>query len=467
MAIAKTLVAVAAACVIGAAALFALARRPAIDAISRPAPASFDPALVARGAQLASAGNCTSCHTVPGGLPYAGGLAVATTFGTIYSTNITPDYETGIGAWSQQAFARALRNGVDRAGHHLYPVFPYDHFALLEDADIAALYAFFMTREAVHATAPANEIPFPLNQRVVIAGWKLLFLRSGPYQPDPAQSSAWNRGAYLVNGLAHCGACHTPRNALGAEKNDPFAGGETEGWTAYALNASSPAPVPWDADALRFYLRNGWHEDHGIARGPMAPVIDNIAALSDTDLAAISTYLADILGRPSEERRRRAQALLARVRGAAGDESASAEGSETAGQDGSAAKQGAGAPIYQAACAPCHQSRRPLPFGGINLSLSTGPSGPNARNVMNVVLWGLPPREGERSPMMPSFAAALSDEQLTDLLNHVRSHFSDKPVWRDLDTDVRQARRGRQPVAVSPAHGLDPATAVISQGETR
>src|SRR5438270_3548083 len=266
---------IAIAAIAGAIGVAAIVWRPAMAAIEPPAPQSFDSALVKRGRDLAAIGNCNDCHTVRDGHDFAGGLAVPTPFGTIYSTNITPDAETGIGRWSEAAFRRAMREGVDRRGRHLYPAFPYDHFTLVSDDDDKALYAFFMTREPVRAKAPANDLSFPLNFRPVIAAWKLLYFRPGPYRPDPAQSEAWNRGAYLVEGLAHCGACHTPRNALGAEKKrERFTGGEAEGWTAYALNESSPAPVPWDGAALHHYLRNGWQDMHGIARGPMAPVIE-------------------------------------------------------------------------------------------------------------------------------------------------------------------------------------------------
>src|SRR5262245_41178237 len=216
--------------------------------ITRPDPKGLDPALVKRGADLASIGNCNTCHTAPGGRPFAGGLGFSTPFGVIYSTNITPDTPTGIGSWSEAAFRRALREGVGRDGSHLYPVFPYDHFTLLNDDDVRALYAYFMTREPVRAAAPANELSFPFNFRLAIAAWKLLYFRSGSYRPDATQSVAWNRGAYLVEGLAHCGACHTPRNSFGAETKPRFAGGEAEGWTAYALNDASPAPVPWNAE---------------------------------------------------------------------------------------------------------------------------------------------------------------------------------------------------------------------------
>src|SRR3954453_10117792 len=211
----------------GAVAAFAMVWRPAIAAIEPPAPQSFDPALVKRGRALAATGNCADCHTTRGGKDFAGGLPVPTPFGTIYSSNITPDPETGIGRWSEAAFRRAMQSGVDREGRHLYPTFPYDHFTNVSDDDNRALYAFLMTRRPVRATPPEDQLSFPLNQRAVIAGWKLLFLRHDTYRPDSTKSAACNRGAYLVEGLAHCGAGHPPRNVLGAERSRAaFAGGD-------------------------------------------------------------------------------------------------------------------------------------------------------------------------------------------------------------------------------------------------
>ena len=242
-------------------------------------------------------------------------LPVPTPFGTIYSSNITPDAETGIGRWSEAAFRRAMRSGVDRDGQHLYPTFPYDHFTNVSDEDDRALYAYLMTRQPVRAPARENQLSFPLDQRVVIAGWKLLFLRRGTYQPDSTKSAEWNRGAYLVEGLAHCGACHTPRNALGAERaSAPFAGGDVDNWHAYAINAQSPAPVPWDADALFAYLRDGWHPDHGVARGPMAEVVSNLSSVPDSDVRAIATYMAGVFGAPTPDRKRRGEEVLAQVK---------------------------------------------------------------------------------------------------------------------------------------------------------
>ena len=411
----------------GAVAAFAIAWRPAIAAIDPPTPQSFDAALVKRGRDLAAIGNCNDCHTVRGGKNFAGGLPVPTPFGTIYSSNITPDAETGIGRWPEAAFRRAMRSGVDRDGQHLYPTFPYDHFTNVTDEDDQALYAYLMTRQPVHAPARANQLAFPLDQRFVIAGWKLLFLRRGTFQPDSAQSAEWNRGAYLVEGLAHCGSCHTPRNALGAERaTAQFAGGDVDNWHAYAINAQSPAPVPWDADALFAYLRDGWHPDHGVARGPMAEVVSNLSSVPPSDIRAIAIYMAGVFGAPTPDRKRRGEAVLAQVR----SPSVPAPKADAV-----------GAAIYAAACATCHETGRTLPYGGVNLALSTAIAGPDPRNVANIVLSGVRPVEGERSPIMPGFAASMNDGQVTALLNYLRARFSSQPAWTDVDRTVEDARR--------------------------
>jgi mono/diheme cytochrome c family protein len=418
---------VAALVVAGAVAAIVMAWRPAIAAIDPAAPPSFDDALVKRGRDLAAIGNCSTCHTTRGGRDFAGGLPVPTPFGTIYSSNITPDADTGIGRWPEDAFRRAMRSGVDRDGRHLYPTFPYDHFTHVSDEDDRALYAFLMTRQPVHAVARANQLPFPLDRRLVIAGWKLLFLRRDTYQPDPAKSAEWNRGAYLVEGLAHCGACHTPRNALGAERTSAsFAGGEADNWSAYAINAQSPAPVPWTADALFAYLRHGWDPDHGTARGPMAEVVGNLSDVPDSDVRAIATYMAGVFGAPTEDRKRRAEDVLAQVKSPAPPASQTSS---------------AGAAIYAAACATCHETRRPLPYGGVNLALSSALSGPDARNAANIVLSGVRPVEGERSPIMPAFASSMSDAQIAALLSYLRSRFSNQTPWTGVEKTVEDARR--------------------------
>ena len=408
----------------GAVAAFAIAWRPAMAAIDPPAKQSFDPALVKRGRELAALGNCNSCHTARGAKNFAGGLPVPTPFGTVFSSNITPDPETGIGRWPEEAFRRAMRSGVDRDGRHLYPTFPYDHFTNVSDDDDRALYAFLMTREAVRAPARQNQLSFPFNQRPVIAGWKLLFLRPGAYKPDATRSAEWNRGAYLVEGLAHCGACHTPRNALGAEQSTAsFAGGDVDNWRAYPINAQSPAPVPWDADALTAYLRDGFHPDHGTARGPMAEVVSNLSAVPASDVRAIAAYMADIFGVPSPVRKLQGETVLAQAK------SATAPPPESE-----------GAKIYAGACAGCHDSGRPPPYGGIHLGLSTAISADDPRNLANIVLSGVRPVEGERSPIMPGFAASMNDREVAALLGYLRARFGRQP-WSDLERTVAEARR--------------------------
>ena len=413
--------------VAGAIAAFALAWRPAIAAIGPPAPQSFDTALVRRGRDLAAIGNCNDCHTVRGGKAFAGGLPVPTPFGTIFSSNITPDAETGVGRWSEAAFRRAMRSGVNREGQHLYPTFPYDHFTNVTDADDQALYAYLMTRQPVRAPARENQLSFPLDHRFVIAGWKLLFLRRGTYQPDSTQTAEWNRGAYLVEGLAHCGACHTPRNALGAERaSAPFAGGDVDNWHAYAINGRSPAPVPWDADALFAYLRDGWHTDHGVARGPMTQVVSNLSSVPESDIRAIATYMAGVFGAPTPDRKRRGEEVLAQVKSSP----APVPPANTA-----------GASIYAAACATCHESGRALPYGGVNLALSTAISSPDPRNAANIVLSGVRPVEGERSPIMPGFADSMDDGQISALLNYLRARFSNQPAWTGVEKTIENVRR--------------------------
>jgi mono/diheme cytochrome c family protein len=273
----------------------ALAWRPAIAPIDPPAKASFSAELIAKGEVLAGAGYCAVCHTRQGGQLFAGGYPMPTPFGTIYSTNITPEPETGIGRWSLEAFTRAMHEGISRDGSHLFPAFPYDHFTKVWDDDVKALYAYLMTRPPVRTPALANTIPFPLNIRVFQEGWKILSFRSGRFEPVAGKSVEWNRGAYLALGLSHCGACHTPRNLLGAEKTgDAYAGAVVDNWIAPPLTAANPAPVPWTQEELRSYLRNGMSVLHGTTAGPMSPVVHGLAALPESDVQAIATYFADI-----------------------------------------------------------------------------------------------------------------------------------------------------------------------------
>jgi mono/diheme cytochrome c family protein len=411
---------------------YALIRQPDIPPIASPDRASFATTEIARGAELAAVGDCAVCHTMQSGRPFAGGRAVATPFGRIHATNITPDAATGIGGWSLAAFRRAMRDGVDRAGRHLYPVLPYPHFTRATDVDIAAMYAFLMTRAPVRQATPPNALPFPFNVRALLAGWNVLFLRQGEFQPDPTKDAEWNRGAYLVEAIGHCGACHTPHNLLGAEKNDQaLAGGEAEGWDAPALQVGSPAPLAWNADALATYLHTGFQAGHGAAAGPMAPVTQQLASAPDADIHAIAVYIASRMP-PAPAVPTPAAAAATPAPPAIGN----ARGSDAQGADAQAVS------MFNGACGACHAADAPMTRGGApTLALSTAVHAPTARNVVDLILHGLPWREGHAGPYMPAFADALTDAQVAVLVAYVRARYSDLPPWPDIEASVREARR--------------------------
>jgi len=417
-----------------AAAAFVLIWRPAITPIAPPPTGSFSPERVADGGRLALVGDCNVCHTRPGGALFAGGRALPTPFGTLYSSNITPDARTGIGSWSQPAFVRAMREGVKRDGALIYPAHPYDHFTLLTDTDLAALYAFLMTRRPIEAATPASDLRFPFNHRALLAGWNLLFLRAGAYRPDPAQSAEWNRGAYLTEGAGHCGACHTPRNLMGAEEQDrAYAGGVAEGWYAPALNQNSPALVPWTAASLFTYLRNGREAEHGIAGGPMADVVQNLRQAHEDDVRAIAVYVASLMVRPPPERSTHVRDLIAKT------ERDSVERREAIAR---AQVNDLGEIIYAAACALCHEPwiRNPPQNAGRNLALQTAVAAPDPANFIYTVLTGIHPLDDPSHTIMPDFAGALTNAQIVDLARYVRRTFSDQPAWNDLAAAVADAR---------------------------
>jgi len=381
----------------------------------------FDPSDIERGEMLAMIGDCSACHTAPGGADYAGGFGLPTPFGTIYSTNITPDPQTGIGAWSFEAFDRAMRQGIDRQGRHLYPAFPYDYFAKTTEPDMRALYAYFMTREPVVAADKENELPFPFSFRPMLAGWKLLFLDSAPFSPDPALDDEENHGAYLAASLGHCGACHTPRNLLGAVvRSQRFQGGIAEGWDAPPLGVHSIAPVAWQLDDYADYLFDGWSESHGIAGGPMTAVADHLYEADEDDVFAIAAWLAAITPQQDKEERKSLIAAAGQLdwpNGTVFDEELPTD----------ELKQGQN--LFAANCSKCHKQRlaRSQP---VSLALSYAVNAPSPQNLFNVVRQGIQPPQGSASRKMA--AVTLSDEELALVAGYVRWHFSDAPAWNDL-----------------------------------
>jgi mono/diheme cytochrome c family protein len=388
--------------------------QPSIAPAPPPPRSAFAPEQIVRGATLAAVGDCAVCHTTSGGHPYAGGRGVPTPFGIIYATNITPDPETGIGAWSEDAFRRAMRDGISRDGTHLYPVLPYPHFTRATDEDIAAIYAFLMTRPPVRQATPPNHLPFPLNHRMLLAGWNLLYLQPGVWQPDPTHDAEWNRGAYLTQAIGHCGACHTPHNAMGAERRgEALSGGVAEDWYAPPLQASSPAGVPWTQEALSTYLRTGFQAQHGAAAGPMTAVTDELAAVPDADIGAIATYIAS--GMPTATR----QPDL-----------------PLAGNDPAAHA------LFAGACGGCHGIDAPMILRGApRLTLGTAVNAPTPQGVIEMILNGIPAREGKAAPYMPGFAAVLTDAQIADLAAYLRATYSSGAPWQDLPNVVAKARQ--------------------------
>jgi nicotinate dehydrogenase subunit B len=398
----------------------------AIAPIAPPDPSVYAAATIARGAELAALGNCAVCHTSDGGALNAGGRPIETPFGVVHATNITPDVATGIGAWSYPAFERAMREGIHRDGRHLYPAFPYTHFAKATDADLQALYAYLMAQAPAKTAIPDNRLAFPFNLRPLLAGWNALFHQADAYEPDTTKSELWNRGAYLVEGLGHCGACHSPRNALGAERaNAHLAGGFAEGWEAPPLTTLARAPIPWSEDDLFGYLRSGQSRFHGVAAGPMAPVIRDLASLPDTDIRAMAVYLASFSTNAVE--RAAQDALAEKLEGDTKVVSASS----------------AGARLYLGACAVCHEvGGLPLFGSRPSLALNSNLHSDTPDNLIQVILHGIAVPASDGLGYMPAFSESLNDQRTEQLVSYLRGQFApDKPAWSDIGGRIAHIRR--------------------------
>jgi nicotinate dehydrogenase subunit B len=402
----------------------ALPWRAEIAPIAPPSAGTWSAATLERGRLLASAGDCAVCHTAPGGTVNAGGLAMQTPFGTLHSSNITPDPETGIGNWSYPAFERAMRDGISRDGKHLYPAFPYTAFRNIDDADMQALYAYLMSQPPVKQVQPANSMQFPFNMRPLMAGWNALFLRKGEVQTQPQQSAQWNRGQYLVNGLGHCAACHSPRNLMGAEKGGAsfLAGGMVDGWEAPALNSLSKAPTPWTEDQLFNYLSSGYSDAHGVAAGPMGPVVSELAKLPKSDVRAMAVYLASLNGS--------AEATPAVTEVAPAGESAAAVSAQSLSN---------GQRVFEGSCQGCHADGLGPKLFGVSPSLASNTNVHSALpdNLIKVIQQGISNPATPDLGYMPGFKDSLSDTQISDLAAYLRSRFApNEPQWTGLSGKV-------------------------------
>lgn len=369
-------------------------------------PAANVAELVTRGAYLARAGDCQACHTARGGAPYAGGRAIQTPFGVIYAPNITPDNSSGIGAWSADDFWRALHNGKSKDGRPLYPAFPYPNYSNVTRADADALFAYLMTLTPVRQANKKPELRFPFNQRALLIGWRALYFRPAVYQSRPERSAEWNRGAYLVQGLGHCNACHTPRNALGATQIK----GDLSGamlpmlnWYAASLTGENATGLgKWEVQDLTDLLGTGVSM-RGVASGPMAEVVrESLQHLSQSDLRAVAVYLKSLPGssRPVE---RPVPAVLA-------------ENEKTLRQ---------GAALYDKHCIDCHKASGEgapphyPPLAGDRAVLQPSPINP----IRAVLHGGYPPStQGNPRPFgMPPFGNVLSDQEAAAVLSFIRT----------------------------------------------
>jgi nicotinate dehydrogenase subunit B len=321
-----------------------------------------------------------------------------------------------------------MREGIHRDGRHLYPAFPYTHFAKATDADLQALYAYLMAQAPVRTETPKNTLAFPFNWRALIAGWNALFHHSGVFEADPTRSAVWNRGAYLVESLGHCGACHSPRNALGAEKANAYlAGGFAEGWEAPPLTSLSHAPIPWSEDELFAYLRSGESRFHGVAAGPMAPVVKELAVLPDQDIRAMAVYLdsfnGNAVGKPAQD------ALATKL--------------ETATATRVVSASALGARLYEGACAVCHAVGGAPLFGSRpSLALNSNLHSAAPDNLIQVILHGIASPVSSDLGYMPGFKDSMTDDQLAELVSYLRRQFApDKPPWSGVHVAVNRARQ--------------------------
>jgi mono/diheme cytochrome c family protein len=406
---------------------------------------SSDP-TVERGRYLARAGDCVSCHTGPSNVPFAGGLPMATPFGTIVSSNITPDKGAGIGDYTEADFARALREGVRRDGKHLYPAMPYPSFARLNDADMHALYVYFQQGVAASADKPPpTDLPWPFSMRWLMMGWNMLYLDKGAYQPDSARSAEWNRGAYLVQGLGHCGDCHTPRSLTGGVKaanerqgDSYLAGALIDGWLAQPLRHNDRGgAAQWSTDDMVAYLQTG-RTAHTAAFGPMSQVVQNSTQyMSREDLASIATYLQSIGTPPATPVPMQAAVVAA------------AETHTSTQKLRAGTVEGAGGMVYLNNCNACHRSNG-TGADGVFPSLA-GNSVVNAKDptsLIRMVLAGsaMPSTALRPSALaMPGFGWRLGDDNVAALLSFVRSS------WGNRGEAVTSAQVAKVRKTIAPA----------------
>ena len=406
--------------IVAGAALFAAFTVGTISAAAWAAADKQDFATIERGRYLSVVGDCAACHTGADDVPFAGGRAIPTPFGNLLASNITPDRETGIGRWTDQQFADALTKGVTPSGGNLYPAMPYTYYAKTKREDLLAIRAYLATVDPVNRRVRSNQLPFPFNIRITMRLWNALFFKPADVEPRGDKSAEWNRGAYLVEGLMHCGMCHTPKNALGADKTDArLQGYPLQGWFAPDLTTDNRRGLgTWSIDDIVAYLKTG-HNRFAAASGPMADEVSQSSSLmTDADLRAVAAYLKDASG-PARE---------------AGP---SAKPDDAAMKEGSA--------IYSDECSACH-----TPTGegvaGLFPKLAGSPSvqSGDPTSVIHMVLAGARGVATDGAPTaaaMPPFGWLLSDDQVAAVATYIRNTWGNSapPVTAHAVSDLRRS----------------------------
>jgi mono/diheme cytochrome c family protein len=370
--------------------------------------------VVKRGEYLARAADCVVCHTAPGGNPYAGGLAIPLAFGTLYSTNITPDKETGIGDYSDQDFLNAVKHGIRRDGVRLYPAMVFTSYGYMTDVDALAIKAYLFSVPAVHATNRPSTLTFPFNQRWSMIAWSLLFAASDDFRPNPSQSPEWNRGAYLAEALAHCGECHTPRNfAFALDNSRKFAGAVAAGWRAFNITSDKGSGIGgWSDEELTAYLSIGHASGRGTAAGPMGEAVDQtFSKMPPADIRALVIYLRSIPAVASSD-------LPATL----------APPAPASPKAGGVAADIVGKRVFEGACVSCHN------WTGVSAVTSyatiAGARAVNDRtatNVAQIVISGTRRSTPHGVVSMPAFGGSYSDVEIAAVTNYVTGRFGSEP----------------------------------------
>jgi mono/diheme cytochrome c family protein len=370
--------------------------------------AKADP--IKRGEYLARAADCMVCHSAPDGADYAGGLAFPLPFGTLYSTNITPDKTTGIGDYSDQDFLNAIHRGIRRDGSNLYPAMPYTSYTYMTDADALAIKAYLFSLTPVHSPAPANTLTFPFNQRWGMSVWSFFFNENIRFQPNTAQTAEWNRGAYLAEALAHCGECHTPRNlAFALDNRKKFGGALTAGWHAFNISSDKGSGIGgWSDDEVFSYLSKGHALGRGTAAGPMGEAVDqSFSQMSQADIHALVAYVRSVPAVVSSD-------LPATL----------APPAPASPKDGGATADAAGKKVFEQACVSCHSwtgVSAITPFATI--AGARGVNDRTATNVAQIVISGTMRHTPQGVVSMPAFGGAYSDVEIAAVANYVTGRF--------------------------------------------